>query len=155
MKHLLVAICLLLTSCVQMEIQKVKEWNATAKAEAKAGNMKWSEYYLQLYDKINAIQGNAIGKGWYLGATNALIDASKAYEAGKVSKDEFESFQRDITAKEAEYNEAVRARQSQAAMAAYNQYLQSQALQAQSWNARRPINCISNKLGNTVNTQCY
>ena len=149
------AICLILSGCVQMEVQKVKEWNTTAKAEAKAGNMKWSDYYLQLYDKINGIQGDVVGKGWYLGATNALIDASKAYEAGKVTKDEFESFQRDMTAKEAEYNEAVRMRQSQAAMAAYNQFLQTQALQAQSWNARRPINCISNSAGSSVTTQCY
>jgi len=68
-----------------------------------------------------------------------------------------QSFQREMTAAEREYAEKVRIQNAAAwaqAAATYNQFLQTQAMQVQAWQANRPINCTSQRLGNFVTTNC-
>jgi methionyl-tRNA formyltransferase len=157
--RLLIALVLVLTlgGCAHLEAQKVSNWARQNKPLAESGQMKWSDYYTQLFDHIKAVPDNINGKGFYLQASATMIDAAKAFEEGRASKDEFDSFQRQMIAKEAEYQESVRYRNAQQAMNAamvYNQFLQTQAMQAQAWRSR-PVNCTSYGLGNTVQTNCY
>lgn len=60
---------------------------------AKAGNLKWSKYYLELYKKLEL--ESFINTGNQLVICNELIETSKEFEAGKLNKDQFESKRRD------------------------------------------------------------
>jgi uncharacterized protein YceK len=156
MKKLLIAAAvLILAGCAEIETQKIMQWAEPARAEARAGTMLWSDYYTGLYDRIAAIQAPIGGKGFYLQATSTLIDISKSYEAGKISHDEFRSAQRMMTAKEAEFHEQYRMQQSQAAAAAYSQFLYSQSIQAQTWAARTPQFTNCQQMGNSVSCTSY
>jgi len=150
------AAALILLGCVHPQVAELKNWSNTAKSEAKAGDMKWSDYYKQLYERVDKLP-EMQGKAFYLKASNVLIDAALAMEQGRVTRAEFESFQRSMKAAESEYNEMLR-RQNAAAWAqaadAYNRYLQTQALQAQRWRSSAPIHCTSTQMGNLVNTTC-
>jgi hypothetical protein len=97
------------------------------------------------------------GKAFYLKASNVLIDAALAMEQGRVSIEEFESFQRSMKAAESEYAEKIQRQNAAAwaqAAATYNNFLQTQALQAQAWRSSAPINCTSHRMGSFVNTTC-
>jgi hypothetical protein len=79
-------------------------------------------------------------------------------EDGRISLDVFQSFQREMTATEAQYVERLQIQNAAAwaqAAATYNSYLQTQALQAQAWRTAQPIHCVSNRTGAFVNTTCY
>jgi hypothetical protein len=157
-KMLWLVACIVLVGCAQMETQRIRNWTQQNKPMAQSGAMAWSEYYTGLYNQIAMVPDNINGKGFYLQASAALIDAAKAYEDGKITKDDFESFQRTMTGKEAEYQEQVRRSNAQSAMNAaivYNQFLQAQAAQAQAWRNSSPVNCTSYRLGNSMQTQCY
>lgn len=153
-KALLIIAMMALTGCATMETNKINTWAQGAKASAQAGNMKWSDYYTELYNRINALQYPVQGKGFYLQASATMIDISKAYESGKISKDEFDSAQRQMIAKEAEYQEQAQANNAARAQAAYSQFLYNQAQQAKAWQARPSVNCTSYQMGNNVNTTC-
>ena len=155
MKKLLLVLMFLIAGCAEIEAQKIRAWADPARVEARAGNMRWSDYYTELYNRISAVQAPIAGKGFYLQASATMIDISKSYEDGKITKDEFESAQRMMTAKEAEYQEQVQQRQAAAASAAYSQFLYGQAIQAQNWAARRPQSATCYQMGNSLNCTSY
>lgn len=155
-RTVVVVLFALLAGCVHPQVAQLREWAVPAKEQAKAGQMKWSDYYKGLYSRIADLP-EMQGKAFYLRGSNLLIDAALAMEDGKISKDQFESFQREVTAAESEYAEKVRVQNAAAwaqAASVYNQFLQTQAMQVQAWQANRPINCTSQRLGNFVTTNC-
>lgn len=157
MRHTIVIFLFaLLAGCVHPQVVQLREWAAPSKEQAKAGQMKWSDYYKGLYRRVAELP-EMQGKAFYLRGSNLLIDAALAMEDGKISKDQFESFQREMTAAESEYAERVRVQNAAAwaqAAAVYNQFLQTQAMQVQAWQANRPIHCTSQRFGNFVTTNC-
>lgn len=155
-RGIVVALVLFLSGCVHPQVAQLRDWAGPAKEQAKAGQMKWSDYYKGLYSRVAELP-EMQGKAFYLRASNLLIDSALAMEEGKISKEQFESFQREMTAAESEYAEKVRIQNAAAwaqAAATYNQFLQTQAMQVQAWQANRPINCTSQRLGNFVTTNC-
>lgn len=138
-----------------MEAQNVKQWAQPAMQQARAGNIKWSDYYLELYERIKAIKSPVDGKGFYLQASATMIDVSKAYESGRISKDEFDSTQRQMEAKGAEYDEQLRHQKSAEISNAYSQFLYNQSIQAQAWAARKPQFSTCSQYGNTANCAAY
>lgn len=157
MKIVLIAAILFLSGCVNLQTQsQMKEiytWGIEHKAMAEKGDMKWSDYYQGMYDRID--QANGAGdKGFYLDITSQGIDASKSYEAGKISKDEFESYRRKEHAIIVQHDEDLRSRRAAQAAQAYSTYLQNQALLNQQWRARQPVYCNSNTFGNSTNVTC-
>lgn len=159
---LIIGFVLFIAGCATPQINEFRTWVAQTKPIAKSGQMLWSDYYTQFYDKVNALPSGVQGKGFYLQAAAIAIDASKSYESGKISEDEFQSFQRQLIAQEAEYTEKQQRMNSQAVAQAYSQYLQNQAAIASSWNSRQPTyqppmqtRCISRNVGNTVQTSCH
>lgn len=156
LRGIVVALVLVLAGCVHPQITQLRDWAEPAKEQAKAGQIKWSDYYKGLYSRVAELP-EMQGKAFYLRASNLLIDSALAMEEGKISVEKFESFQREMIAAESEYAERARIRNAAAwaqAAATYNQFLQAQALQVQAWKAHRPINCTSQRLGNFITTNC-
>lgn len=157
MKTIRIALlALFLSACIHPQVAQLREWANPAKEQAKAGNMKWSDYYKDLYSRVSALP-EMQGKAFYLRGSNILIDAALAMESEKISRDQFDSFQREMIAAESEFVEKTKAQNAAAwaqAAAVYNNFLQTQAMQAQAWQAARPINCTSSRMGNFVTTNC-
>lgn len=143
--------------CANMEAQKqlvsVVEWAAINSEKAKTGEIKWSAFYTDFYDKFSALS-SLQDKGYYMEILALGIDAAKAYESGKISEDEFKSFQRKAQAQATQHDEDLKRSNQQIAANAFNQYLQTQLLINTEWQSRQPIYCNSSQFGNTVNTQC-
>ena len=144
---------MVLAGCVSPQVREYTTWLNTNLELAKAGQIKWSDFYTQGYDRIKNLDGLA-DKGFYLQLCNQDIDAAKSYEAGKISKDEFESYQRNSDAIVIKHNEELRRQQSLAASNAISLYLQNQAIINSQWQQRQPVYCNSYKIGNSVQTNC-
>lgn len=141
------------TMKTQSEVDNIRTWAFQELPKAKSGEVKWSDYYTTLHDKFKPVE-MLQNKGFILEILALSIDASIAYEKGKISQDEFKSFQRKSNAQYEQIEEATRLRNQQAASNAINQYLQNQVLINSDWQARQPIYCNSTQFGNTVKTQC-
>lgn len=64
---------------------------------AESGKIKWSDYYLGMYEKLLTESGTNTGNQLII--FNDLIDTAKAYEAGLITKDKFESKRREARGK--------------------------------------------------------
>ena len=137
----------------QSQINSVLPWAEQEYAKAKAGEIKWSAYYTEFYDKLSVLNSFQ-DKGYYMGVLALGIDAANAYESGRISDEEFKSFQRKAIAQATQHDEDLRRHNQQVAAEAFNQYLQNQSIINQQWQSRQPIYCNSTQFGNTVNTQC-
>lgn len=94
MKTLLILV-LLISGCATLNTS-VSPSESYANANlplAKKGELKWSEYYLGLYKKLEL--ESYINTGNQLVTCNELIDISKSYEASEITKDQFESKRRN------------------------------------------------------------
>lgn len=94
MKILLI-LALLLSGCATLNTN-ISPSESYAKVNlplAKTGQLKWSEYYLGLYKKLEL--ESYINTGNQLVICNELIDTSKELEAGKLTQDQFESKRRN------------------------------------------------------------
>lgn len=139
-----------LCSCANMQNNNVSKYAESNIKLAKAGEMKWSDYYKGLYDELSKINSNS--KGEYLQLANTMIDASLDYENGKLTKDQFESIQRDAVAKGSMIDERSNAQARAASAQALDNYVRFQQMQRA--NMPHPVNCNSYRVGNNVNTTC-
>lgn len=153
MNKLIIVLMLLLASCANQQVTETKSWAAANIKLAQSGQIKWSDYYLQFYDRIKNINGIE-DKGFYLELTNQNIDAAKAYEEGKISKEEFDSYQRKAEAIAIKHDDEFRQAQYANSAIIYSQYLQTQAILNRQWQQRQPIYCNSSAIGNSVQTNC-
>lgn len=94
MKILLILV-LLISGCATLNtsISPSESYAKHNLPSAKAGELKWSEFYLGLYKKLEL--ESYINTGNQLVICNELIDISKSYEAGTITKEQFESKRRD------------------------------------------------------------
>jgi len=107
MKHIITILALvLLTGCAAVRQSELVKWSDATKAMAQSGQIKWSDYYTQLFDKIEEAD-LGIHKGYSLQAANGLIDAAKQYENGQISKEQFEAAQRSAKAYVAQARSAI------------------------------------------------
>ena len=102
--------------CAGIPDQATKDlqaWAAPAKEEAKAGRMKWSDYYKGLYEKLRLTKFH--DTPFMMEVASSLIDISLAHESGAVDKNTFESFQRQseilVTQNAQNLNQAQQAQQ--------------------------------------------
>lgn len=112
----------LLTACAQAphtrpEVLELQRFAASAKPMAENGSMKWSAYYEGLYNREIA----ASSSGELLTMANDAWRAAQQYEAGSISKADFEYQQRAIRARatsiSAAEEQAEQARRAQQAAA--------------------------------------
>lgn len=96
-KRFIITICTLalLTGCATANREKVAElqtWAAEARAQAKAGETKWSDYYKSLFKKLS--DGSYGNQTHAMELSSNMIDVALLYEEGKIDKATFESFER-------------------------------------------------------------
>jgi hypothetical protein len=153
---IIVILALSVVGCANPKVKQLRDWSGSAKELARSGQMRWSDYYKGLYDRVVDLP-EMQGKAFYLHGANLLLDSALAMEEGKISQQQFDSFQRAMIAAESDYAERIRVQNSAVwaqAAANYNQFLQTQAIQVQAWQANRPFSCVSQRLGNSLTTNC-
>ncbi len=85
----------LLAGCGTAQMQQTSDlqsWAVGARAQAKTGEMKWSDYYKTLFQKISEM--NDGNQTFLMELSSNMIDVSLLYEEGKIDKKTFESFER-------------------------------------------------------------
>lgn len=102
---LIAAVSFLLLGCASQQIAK---WASDTRPLAESGKLKWSEYYSQLYQQVLAAP--IPNKGSTLENVNNMILISQGFEAGKISKDDFDYFQRASQAAQQKSADATDAR---------------------------------------------
>lgn len=127
------AVALLLAGCATAPQQNwnaiaAQDYVATNKPLAEAGTLKWSEYYKGAY----RVAGAAGAHGTTLARLNEVIRDAEQYEAGTISKSEFEYRQRAARAQEtsADQYRAAQARAEQAQLGAVQLAAGLQMMQA-------------------------
>ena len=109
MKLSVLLVLLVLAGCATRpspEMRAYNEYRITQGPRAFRGEIKASEYFLGLYER--ATRANA--PAYALIGFNDMIALSKRFEAGEISKDEFEHYRRATFAKIGEGDQAAAAR---------------------------------------------
>jgi len=92
---LAVALSLQLAGCAIFTetygIQEVDNWATENEPLARAGKIKWSQFYVQYLDKVSATP--VISQGPIVETLGIMVTASLFYEQGRLSKADFESVQ--------------------------------------------------------------
>lgn len=109
----MMALTLLLAACATSQI---KNYAAANKPLAEQGSIKWSTYYSGLYDEV--AHSNDRNKGAMMNRVNQMIMNSQAFEAGMITKDQFQYLQRAAQAGQATDDEQDFRRRMTAAAAA-------------------------------------
>ena len=86
-------VAVLLGGCASPQVKAVNEYAKSNLPLAKSGEIKWSDYYKGVYDRLLSVESRP-GRAENLEAANLLIDGALMYENGQITKDQFESFQR-------------------------------------------------------------
>jgi len=140
-----------IVGCAAVPDQATKDlqaWATPAKEEAKAGRMKWSDYYKGLYERLRVTKFN--DTPFMMDVTSSLIDIALAYEAGAIDQNTFESLQRQsevLVVQNAQNLSQVQQAQQRAAWAntlqnlaaqqrANTQFYQNQLNRSQTCNTR-------------------
>lgn len=153
-KWLFIATLVLLSACTG----PVTRWTNENFPKAKAGEMKWSEYYKQLYDR--AMTANFQNKASFLDRTNLMIRAATMHEDGRLTKEEFEHMQRIAQAGDAADDEAASNRSAAAWAAglkamgdAYGKAGEAAMQRANSYTPPAQTKCTA--FGNQLNCTSY
>lgn len=126
MKQLLVVVFLLLSGCGayaerQQSVRHAETYIADKKPLAERGELKWSEYYKGLYQFF--VWADAPGD--VLSRVNDLSRVAQDYEAGYITKDDFDYRRRAAEAENRSAGQARAQQQSAAQLALAAQILQA------------------------------
>lgn len=96
MKICLLIAVLLLTACATDNIEHEQsaydafyEWNTKMRAEVKAGKVKHSTFYEQRNQRLSQLSDNEPIKPVLMAVQPSLLAGAKAFEAGKISQEQF------------------------------------------------------------------
>ena len=156
------ALAVLLVGCASREGREALEWSKRTEAMAVVGEIKWSDYYKQFFDKIVALPVHP-DKAEYLDLTNLMIQIAERYESGEITKDQFDTGQRNYKAG----SESIEGRRSAASRAHWAGALQKigndmsqnsqnyyQQQQQRSPAYKPPVVCDSRYISGGVQTVC-
>ncbi|MBO1114266.1 hypothetical protein [Bordetella petrii] len=101
-------------------------WEDWALAEAQAGRMSPSNYYQGIYDRLSAMP-QMDGSKLTLDLLIHAIDISKKFEAGQISLTDYSTYIVELQSAIALVQRAVRQRRKAAALAAYDEILNTLA----------------------------
>lgn len=140
MRAILIACTLALAGCAAQapdpQAAAFKEWVSITKPRAESGELNHSDFYLQAHDRLAAIHTDDPSKLVLQRAFAEMIPVARAYEAGALTREQFDDVRR-LT--------EVSIQQQNAAMEAQRQQAVAQALAAAgSW--QRPTtqtNCVT------------
>lgn len=160
----LIALCtaLVLTGCANQEVLKIGAWSETASAKAELGEILWSDYYKQVFEKYSSA-GSIPDKSEYMRLMNIMITASEGYESNQISKNEFQNLQRILKQQEQRLAEQQNGKNRAAWAAAFSSMGQSSADNAAYYRQQAnkpqntytpPVVCDSRALSGGIQTTC-
>jgi hypothetical protein len=153
----------LITGCAgisnnQYAIAPSKQYSDANYPKVQSGEMKWSEFYKGLYEKVSTERNLTTGDE--LLVLNNLIGAAQEYEANKISKDQFDSKRREgqahLTKVASDYQ--LKQAEIEASLPAPEPYVYQAPVRAkrpplESFKAPRQTNCST--YGNQTNCTTY
>lgn len=102
MKNLILMACLLLLACstpaVDPRIAEFQHWRDSSLLSAKSGNLKWTDYYMEYYSRLQGHPESAY-RTLDMQAMSELIPVARQYDAGELSGDQFDDIRRSVGAK--------------------------------------------------------
>jgi hypothetical protein len=137
-------------------VTAVIEWRETKRPLVDAGGMRWSDYLIGLYDRYSKLQGDELAV-IEMGTISGLIKDARRYEAGELTKDQFDDIRREANARSAEKRQAVINANDAETRRAALQMLQNRPVQTNQPLYIPPINrtnCTTTYIGNTAQTTC-
>lgn len=163
MKKLMLAVALtgVLLGCstspkVDPRETAISEWIGTKRPLVNSGDMRWSDYLIELYDRYSKLQGNEFAVIEMSTISNLIKDARR-YEAGEITKDQFDDLRREAGARSAEKRQAVISANDAETRKAALQMLLNKPAQTTQPLYMPPINttnCTTTYIGNTAHTSC-
>jgi hypothetical protein len=144
-KYFVMLAVVLLSGC---GVNPVNTYAGTNRPLAEQGVIKWSDYYKGLYSSV--ANSNTPGRGRTMARANVMIMAAISYEAGSITRDQFEYLRRDVQAGEASDSEQAAARRN----AALTESLRSWSESRQRDAAADPGYQIVRPKSTTTDTTC-
>jgi len=90
---------LLLGACAspqqRAKVEDFQKWSENRQSQARTGQIPWSTYYSELWSRMNSLPSDP-QKPLMLETTARLIPLARQYEAGQISKDQFEDARRIV-----------------------------------------------------------
>ena len=151
----------LLVGCATQQQLEFKTWNATTEARAKAGDVKWSDYYKGVFERVKEFPSHP-DKGPVMQITSTMISGAESFEAGGLPKAMFEEMQR-IYISSIESLDGARDAQRRAAIGQALQGISNSAYASQQYyqqqinnqpQYRPPVTCDTRALGGGLTTVC-
>ncbi len=157
MKTLVLSIfVLLLTACAspqqQAQISEFRSWQASRQAQVKAGQVLYSVYYSELWSRMNQLPSDP-QKPLMLATTAELIPLARRFEAGQITKEQFEDTRRIIISRTTQEQQNIQQRQQSINDAQAEQLYR---IGNQVMQPRNPTtNCLTTRVApNTLSTNC-
>jgi len=151
-----------MVGCASPQVNELNAWADKALPQARAGEMKWSDYYMTLFERLSALPSHP-DKGVNMQMASTMIKASQDYESGQLSKQQFDEAQRAVMAQsaaiEGQRGAESRARWAAALQKAGNDMTQSsQNYYRQQQQAapayKPPVVCESRNVNGLIQTIC-
>ena len=145
-----------ITACAspqqQAQVAEFRSWQASRQAQAMAGQVQWSVYYSELWGRMNQLPNNP-QKPAMMASTAELIPIARSYEAGRITKEQFEDARRIIISRtnQEQQNSLQRQQSINDAQAEQLYRIGNQVMQPNNTST----NCVSTRVApNQVNTNC-
>ena len=87
--------CCILLGCAHSGVQEIEAWAVATRPQAERGEIKWSDYYREMFQRISR-GPNLVGKAAAMERADVLASAALAFEKGEISRDDFESVRRQV-----------------------------------------------------------
>jgi hypothetical protein len=145
-----------ITACAspqqQAQVAEFRSWQASRQAQARAGQVQWSVYYSELWGRMNQLP-NDPQKPLMMATTAELIPIARRYEAGQITKEQFEDTRRIIISRTSQEQQNIQQRQQSINDAQAEQLYR---IGNQVMQPRNPTtNCLTTRVGpNTLSTNC-
>ena len=145
-----------ITACAspqqQAQVTEFRSWQASRQAQARAGQVQWSVYYSELWGRMSQLP-NDPQKPLMMATTAELIPIARSYEAGRITKEQFEDTRRIIISRtnQEQQNSLQRQQSINDAQAEQLYRIGNQVMQP-----RNPTtNCLTTRIApNTLSTNC-
>lgn len=170
MKALFLALAVLaLVGCETMpqqqpdpRVSEFFEWRTAARKQAEAGQMKWSDYYTQSYDRIAELPNDPLA-ALDMQILSEMIPVARKFESGEITAEQFDDARRAARAKIRQATADLQRSDAEARRAAAIQMLANQpriqpntvpTYQMPVPQRRRHTNCTSYVSGGQLITNC-
>lgn len=159
MKALVLTICLLMSACASNtpdpRITEFQQWRAGAFPMAKAGDLKWSAYYVEYYDRLLTLPASP-QRTIDMQSVSELIPQARRYETGDLTKDQFDDINRAISARNQASREKANKQQQIEQAASDKEFQEKMKFKPiQSW-IKPTVTCATTQYPGsyTANTTC-